>query len=282
MKALIVEDEELVRELLASVVSREFEFNYVKEASDGESAWGLFQIEKFDFVVLDLMLPKLDGLSLARRILQVAPDVRILALSSECDDYTIREVTRSGILGFVHKQEMSLETLFTAFNDVSAGEIYYSANAQKIIAGMWKDPDAYYKVLSDRELQVLRLIAQGHDHVSAGEILGIRSDSTSATKRASCDLPSKKASSNLKVVSIGPPSRTRSSHSSSGRIYARIQILTLGPYRTSSIHNILSTLNIRAPGLVPSLKGDKTGRVAGRTTVGETQRDSAEMANLIH
>jgi DNA-binding NarL/FixJ family response regulator len=173
MKALIVEDEELVRELLASVVSREFEFNYVKEASDGESAWGLFQIEKFDFVVLDLMLPKLDGLSLARRILQVAPDVRILALSSECDDYTIREVTRSGILGFVHKQEMSLETLFAAFNDVSAGEIYYSANAQKIIAGMWKDPDAYYKVLSDRELQVLRLIAQGHDHVSAGEILGI-------------------------------------------------------------------------------------------------------------
>jgi len=173
MKALIVEDEELVRELLASVVSREFEFGYVKEARDGESAWKLFQKEKFDFVVLDLMLPKLDGLSLARRILKVAPDVRILALSSECDDYTIREVTRSGILGFVHKQEMSLETLFTAFNDVSAGEIYYSKNAQEVIAGMWQNPDAYYKVLSDRELQVMRLIAQGHDHVSAGDILGI-------------------------------------------------------------------------------------------------------------
>ena len=173
MKALVVEDEELVRELLVSIVSREFEFSYVKEASDGESAWKLFQEEKFNFVVLDLMLPKLDGLSLARRILQVAPDVRILAISSECDDYTVREVTRSGILGFVHKQEMSLETLFTAFNEVSAGEIYYSANAQKIIAGMWQDPDAYYKVVSNRELHVLRLIAQGHSHVSAGEILGI-------------------------------------------------------------------------------------------------------------
>ena len=173
MIALIVEDEELVRELLASVVSKEFEFSYVKEASDGESAWKQFQKEKFDFIVLDLMLPKLDGLSLARRILKVAPDVRILALSSECDDYTIREVTRSGILGFVHKQEMSLEIIFSAFNDVSAGEIYYSANAQKLIAGMWQDPDAYYKIMSDRELQVLRLIAQGHDHVSAGELLGI-------------------------------------------------------------------------------------------------------------
>ena len=57
--------------------------------------------------------------------------------------------------------------------DVSAGEIYYSTNAQKIIADMWQNPDAYYKVLSDRELQVLRLIARGHDHVSAGELLGI-------------------------------------------------------------------------------------------------------------
>ena len=173
MRALIVEDEELVRELLASVVSREFEFDHVKEAGDGEQAWALFQEGTFDFVVLDLMLPKLDGLSLARRMLELQPETRILVLSSECDDYTIREVTRSGILGFVAKQEMSLETLFTPFNDVSAGEIYYSANAQKIIAGMWKDPDAYYKVLSDRELQVLRLIAQGHNHVSAGEILGI-------------------------------------------------------------------------------------------------------------
>lgn len=173
MKALIVEDEELVRELLASVVSREFEFDYVKEAGDGEAAWALFQEESFDFIVLDLMLPKLDGLSLARRMLQVDPELRILALSSECDDYTIREVTRSGILGFVDKQEMSLEVLFIAFNQVSAGEVYYSVNAQKIITSMWADAEAYYKVLSDRELQVLRLIAQGHSNASAGQELSI-------------------------------------------------------------------------------------------------------------
>ena len=78
MKALIVEDEELVRELLASVVTREFEFDAVKEAGDGEAAWALFEQEAFDFVVMDLMLPKLDGLSLARRMLEVNPDIRIL------------------------------------------------------------------------------------------------------------------------------------------------------------------------------------------------------------
>ena len=173
MKALIVEDEELVRELLASVVRREFEFDDVMEAGDGEAAWALFQQEPFDFVVLDLMLPKLDGLSLARRMLKLKPDIRILALSSECDDYTLREVTRSGIIGFVDKQEMSLEVLFAAFNNVSAGEVYYSENPQKIITNMWQDPDAYYKILSNREFQVLRLIAQGHKLASAGKELGI-------------------------------------------------------------------------------------------------------------
>ncbi len=173
MKALIVEDEELVRELLASVVGREFEFDQVEEASDGEAAWDLFQAEAFDFVVLDLMLPKMDGLSLARRMLEQKPDIRILVLSSECDDYTMREVTRSGVFGFVDKKEMTLEVLFAAFNEVSSGEVYYSSNAQEVITRMWEDPEAYYKVLSDREFQVLRLIAQGMDLEASGQELGI-------------------------------------------------------------------------------------------------------------
>ena len=63
MKALVVEDEDLVRELLASVVAREFDFQEVVEAGDGEEAWDLYQQHAFDFVVLDLVLPKLDGLT---------------------------------------------------------------------------------------------------------------------------------------------------------------------------------------------------------------------------
>ena len=55
MKTLIVEDEVLVRELLSSVVRREFNFDDFMEAGDGESAWALLQEEAFDFVVLDLM-----------------------------------------------------------------------------------------------------------------------------------------------------------------------------------------------------------------------------------
>lgn len=173
MKALVVEDEELVRELLASVVAREFDFEEVLEAGDGAGAWELYQEHAVDFVVLDLMLPSLDGLSLARRILEQDLDQRVLAISSECDEYTIREVNRSGILGFVHKKELSLEVLFAAFNETMAGHPYYSVNAQKLIEKMWEDPEVYYKILSERELQVLRAVAQGQTHEEVGESMGI-------------------------------------------------------------------------------------------------------------
>lgn len=173
MRALIVEDEELVRELLASILIREFDYVEVTEANDGEEGWSLFNTGDFDFVVLDLMLPRLDGLNLARRILEAKPNTRVLALSSECDEYSVREVNRSGILGFVDKREMTFEVLFAAFNEVSAGHVYYSVNAQKIIAQLWEDPNAYYKVLSNREFQVVRAIARGHTQDEIADQLGI-------------------------------------------------------------------------------------------------------------
>ena len=175
MKALVVEDEALIRELFASILGGEFEFAHVDEAQDGATGWELFQAHRYDFVALDLLLPKLDGLSLATRMLELRPSTRILILSSECDDYTIREATHRGVLGFVDKTEMSLEVLFAAFNNVTAGDGYFSFNAQQVIAKLWQDPQAYYKLLSPRELQVIRLIAKGYDAEQSAQVLRIQS-----------------------------------------------------------------------------------------------------------
>ncbi|PXA03305.1 hypothetical protein DDZ13_12850 [Coraliomargarita sinensis] len=173
MKALIVEDEEIVRELLESVALREFEFDVVKGEADGESAWKTFAAEPFHFVVLDLLLPKLDGLALARRMLEAVPEIRILALSSECDDYVVREVQRSGILGFVDKNEMSLEVLFEAYNEVSAGCVFHSPNVQDKILHLWQDPDAYYKLLSEKEFQIVRSVSMGESNEGIAKELGV-------------------------------------------------------------------------------------------------------------
>ncbi|MEM8867652.1 MAG: response regulator transcription factor [Verrucomicrobiota bacterium] len=171
--ALIVEDQELIRELLVSVLLREFEFDEVIEAPDGVKGWELYKQGPYDFYVLDLMVPDLDGLTLAQRILNDDPNARILIFSNECDDYPVREVNRSGILGFVDKKEMSLDVLFAAFNEVIAGHVYYSANVQNVLTRLWADPDAYFKLLSNREFQMIRAIAQGRDYDSIGEEYGI-------------------------------------------------------------------------------------------------------------
>ena len=173
MKALIVEDEKFAREYLASLLTGEFNFNEAVQAEDGEMGWELFQKQEFDFVVIDLILPKLDGIKLAQRIIAKGSGARILALSSECDDFTVRQISRCGVLGFIWKKEMSREVLEIAFREVFAGHIYYSPEAKIAMNTLRNDPEAYYKLLSDREFQVLRSVAQGKSHIDIGEELGL-------------------------------------------------------------------------------------------------------------
>ena len=173
MKALIVEDEKFAREYLASLLTGEFNFDEVVQAEDGEVGWELFQQQAFDFIVIDLILPKLDGLKLAERIIEQGNGARILALSSECDDFTVRQISRLGVLGFIWKKEMSREVLEVAFREVFDGNIYYSPEARVAMDKLRNDPDAYYKLLSDREFEVLRAVAQGKSHVGIGEELGV-------------------------------------------------------------------------------------------------------------
>ena len=173
MRVLVVEDEELVRELLKAVAEREFDFEEVQGASNGIRALKLFSEGVFDFVVLDLLLPQMDGLTVAQNILRDYPDTCILAISSECDDYTVAQVIDVGILGFVDKGELSVEMLFDAFQKVSTGHVFYSSNVHRQILRMGDNPLVYYKLLSQREMQVVRAVANGQDKESIAEELEI-------------------------------------------------------------------------------------------------------------
>lgn len=173
MKALVVEDETFSREYLSSLLRNEFSFDEVVEASDGEDAWELYQKDEFKFVVLDLLIPRLDGIQLARRILEESRDRRVLALSSECDDYTVREISRCGVLGFVSKSDMSLDVIKEAYREVLSGHVYYSQSVQEVLRRIQVDPDAYFKVLSERELQVLQAVGRKQNKQEIATDLGI-------------------------------------------------------------------------------------------------------------
>lgn len=156
-----------------SLLLNEFDFDEVVQAADGEVGWQLFEQQPYQFIILDLLLPKLDGIKLAKRILEQGRGHRILAISSECDDFTVREVTRSGILGFVSKKDMSHEIMDEAFTEIFDGHVYYSSSVREVLERVRNDPDAYYKVLSRRELQVLRYIAQRKSHEEIATELGL-------------------------------------------------------------------------------------------------------------
>lgn len=163
----------LVCELLSNLVQREFGFDVLARAADGQAALKACLEQDVDLLIADLLLPKMDGIELSRRLLEVKPQVRILAISSECDDYTTQQVYSSGILGFVDKNEMNVETLREALDHVAEGRSFYSSSAQRIIRKMKASPEAYYKIFTDREMQVVRLIAEGKNHEAAAKILGI-------------------------------------------------------------------------------------------------------------
>lgn len=173
MKALIVEDEGFTRDFLASFLKREFDFDEIVQAADGEEAWELFLGDNFTLIMIDLIIPKLDGLKLARRILEHGRSQKIIALSSECDDYTVKEVNRSGIFGYIDKPGMSESVLFEAIRAVLHGRIYMSAEVRKVLDRVAGDSDAYFKILSDREIEVLRLLSKCETDESIGRELGI-------------------------------------------------------------------------------------------------------------
>ncbi|MGJ8653806.1 MAG: response regulator [Opitutaceae bacterium] len=175
MKALIVEDEQYAREYITEVLSDEFNFDEIVLAEDGEQAWELYQQQPFSLIVLDLILPKLDGLKLADRIMDIGRGQRILAMSAECDDYTVRQVTRSGILGFIRKKELSREVLVSACREVSDGHVFYSKSVQQVLDRIRNDSDAYFRVLSKRELHILRAIAQQKSEKVIAEEYGLSS-----------------------------------------------------------------------------------------------------------
>ncbi len=173
MKALIVEDESMVRELLVSVVRENFAFEEILECSDGLEALKLIEENNFGLVITDLIIPKMDGLALARSIHEVSRSVPILAISSECDEYTVRQVNRSGILGFIDKKEVSMGMLFEAIEAVSSGHTYQSKSVRRIINKMLEDSDSYHLILSEREIEILQAIVSGLEKDEIAKRFGI-------------------------------------------------------------------------------------------------------------
>jgi two-component system response regulator NreC len=161
MKIVLIEDQAMFRDLLKKICREHFHLAVVGEAADAATGLELCRKQKPDMVLLDLNLPDRDGISMADELLAMDPKIRILALSSECDDYTLYRVLNSGMHGYVDKNRQSVDVLKQAIDEVIKGRVFFTEVVQQVRQRLRTEPRAFPKVLTEREQQLLALLGGG-------------------------------------------------------------------------------------------------------------------------
>jgi len=161
VRLVIVEDHLMFREVIRKACVSRFRHEVVGETDSGAAAVPLILRLKPDLVILDLSLPDVDGFNVADRVLTELPELRILVLSSHCDDYTLFRIEKSGVHGYLDKNTNSIETLGNALTEIGAGRVYYSAAFQAAKVARRNDPRSFVKVLTEWERAILSLIGRG-------------------------------------------------------------------------------------------------------------------------
>jgi DNA-binding NarL/FixJ family response regulator len=173
MKIVIVEDHLMFREVLRKVCTRDLRHQVIGEAADGVSAVELVSRLFPDLVLLDLHLPRLDGFGVVEALKQAAPLVRVLVLSSHCDDFTVYRAEKSRVQGFVDKNTNTVATLKDAITAVASGKTYFSETFQRIKEKRQRNSESFDKILTDRERGILSLLGEPLTDGEVAKRLGI-------------------------------------------------------------------------------------------------------------
>ncbi len=162
IKILIADDHAIVREGLKQIVADTSDMIVTAEASDGHEVLALLSKNNYDVVVLDMAMPGLTGLDILKQIKRETPELPVLILSVHPEEqYAVRSL-KAGASGYLTK-ESAPDELITAIRKISMGGKYIpSSLAEKLAFELEVDAEKPpHKTLSDREFQVMCMIAKG-------------------------------------------------------------------------------------------------------------------------
>lgn len=165
IRVLLVDDHQMVRQGLRFFLSTQPGFDVVGEAEDGRAAVALADELRPDVVLMDLVMPEMDGLEAMRRICSRHEDVEILVLTSFVDDEKVLSAIKCGASGYLMK-DVNPQELARAIRTAARGEVYLDADAARRLARAMRPEEGESDepapdVLTERELEVLALIARG-------------------------------------------------------------------------------------------------------------------------
>jgi len=175
IRLLIVDDHKMVREGLKIYLSTEPEIVVVGEAENGEEAAKMTAELKPDVILMDLMMPGVDGIEGTKRCLAAHPGAKVIVLTSMPDDELVVPAIRAGALSYVLKDIAAEELAETIKKAVSGQPTLHPIAAQRMMQELTAPPrpQAGVDEITPREMEVLRLIAQGLSNKEIGERLFI-------------------------------------------------------------------------------------------------------------
>ena len=165
IRIMLVDDHVLIRSGLTMLLQKHGSVEVIGEAADGLEALRLYEQLQPDILLLDLSLPRMDGITCLKEIRERDPAAKVIVLSMHEDEDYIRAVIDAGASGYVPKAAMD-EELFNAIDAVRKGHFYLRPQEAHTLVNTLKsrqaDPLDPYVLLSNREREVLRLLVRGY------------------------------------------------------------------------------------------------------------------------
>ena len=175
LTVVLVDDHPVVRGGLRALLESFDGFAVVGEAADGEAAVREVQLHRPDAVIMDVMMPHVDGVEATRRIVRACPGSAVLVLSMAEDDDVVFSAMQAGARGYLLKGAAQ-EEIERALKAVVAGEVIFGPGVATRVLGLFGRPPAAagpFPELTPRERDVLDLVARGLRNAAIAERLGL-------------------------------------------------------------------------------------------------------------
>lgn len=176
IRILIADDHSLIRSGLRALLEGEPDFQVVGEAGDGHAALRLAAELQPDIVLMDISMPGLSGIEATRRLGEISPKTRVLALTVHEDEGMLREMIRAGAFGYIIKRAVESDIIH-AIHAVAQGHMYvYPALTSALLKDLSPhvaSDQVSQEALTPREINVLRLLARGYTNRQIAQELNL-------------------------------------------------------------------------------------------------------------
>jgi len=176
-RIILVDDHEILRTGLRGLLEREKDIEVIAEAEDGRVAIDYVKTMEPDLILMDISMPKLNGIEATRQIKARYPNIKIIALSMYPNELFIEEMLKAGVSGYLLK-DCDYKELIDAIRTVMAGRIHLCSRASNIMLNNYLHDthsidNSPFSILTTREREVLQLVTEGNSTKEIAALLSV-------------------------------------------------------------------------------------------------------------